>query len=75
MWDAYNEETDAMEPKLFGVVQTVYKLDNDFVSRLTGLVGTQLNIFSTRQLLHGSIEEYAQPLYGRCGRSLPEHMN
>ena len=61
MWDAYNEETDAMEPKLFGVVQTVYKLDNDFVSRLTGLVGTQLNIFSTRQLLHGSIEEYAQP--------------
>ena len=61
MGETYNEKTDEMEPKFFGAVRTVFELDDDFINRITELVGTPLNIFSTQHLLNGSIEEYSKP--------------
>ena len=64
LWEVYNEQTEKDELKLFGVVRAIYKLDRQFVTRLTQLVQTELNIFSTRGLLSGSISDYANPMEG-----------
>lgn len=59
--EAYNTETEQMEMKQYGVVRSVYPLNHRFVTRMTELVGIELNIFSTRNLLSGSIEDYLKP--------------
>jgi len=54
----YNSVTDKMEPKQVGVLVTIQKLDNDFVTEMSQLSGTQINIFGTDGLIAGTYPDY-----------------
>ncbi len=56
----YDQKTQDDISKQFGTVRAFYKIDDAFVSRMTKLTGTHLNIFSTQKLLSGDIAAYTQ---------------
>lgn len=56
----YDVETNEDVPKRFGVVRAFYKIDDQFISRMTKLAGIHLNIFSRQGLLTGDVSDYAQ---------------
>ena len=58
MAEAYNEKTEEMEPKQFGIVTAVQRLDYSFVERMTRLTGNHVNIFTNNGLSTGNLKEY-----------------
>ncbi len=56
----FNSETLEDTPTRFGVVRAYYKIDDQFVNRMTKLVGIHLNIFSRQSLLTGDVSDYNQ---------------
>ncbi|MCP4397157.1 MAG: response regulator [bacterium] len=55
---AYNPQTDEMEPKQWGVVKAIWRFDNVFVSKISEFAGTEINIFTKDGLSTGTLEEY-----------------
>ncbi|MCF6246698.1 MAG: methyl-accepting chemotaxis protein [Desulfobacula sp.] len=58
MVDAYNKETENMEPKLFGFVTLSKAFDKKFISKMVELTGMDINIFVGEQLSTGALETY-----------------
>ena len=60
MGEVYNQETGALESRQVGLVRALQILDQDFVSRVHKLTGTEINIFTAQGLSIGDLPEYKQ---------------
>ena len=73
--ERYNNSTEKMEKKQFGVAMAVQKLDSVFADRVSRLAGTRVNIFIGEGLSAGTLKEYEKfDLNGLAGESKAQDM-
>ena len=54
----YDPVADTIQPKQFGILVTVKKLESAFINELSQLSGTQINIFNAAGLVAGTYPDY-----------------
>jgi len=58
MASVYNQKTEKLEPSQVGILRAVYRMDKGFISRVSQLTDTGINIFTHNGLSVGSLEGY-----------------
>jgi len=60
MGEVFNKETERLEPRQVGLVKAFQRLDQGFVSRISRLTGTKINIFTNQGLSVGDLTDYKE---------------